>query len=326
MQRLSAPSLRLPSLNSVLTLTACAMVACTAALRTTANAQDRVTGPWILDSSRTIEVWHLGQGLNTETNEYAPVLSQDGLTLFFVSNRPGGKGLYDVWFSTKPAERDAVFSAPATMPEPINSAGNEGAMTLAGDATTFYTTACIRPDGSGDCDIYEGVLDGAKVTRFRNLQEVNSPAWDAQPMISSDGNTLLFVSTRRGARGDAESDIFMATKDADGEWSDPQPLPAPINSPNRDDSPCITLGGGALLFSSNRPGGYGGFDIYIARRKADGTWEAPRNLGPTVNTSFDERFVTATQNGDELYFSSKRTDLGAQGEIDLYGARVLRAK
>jgi outer membrane protein OmpA-like peptidoglycan-associated protein len=151
------------------------------------------------------------------------------------------------------------------------------------------------------------------------MAEINSSYWDSQPSISSDGKTLYFVSNRPGAMGgDEDADIYVSTLGADGRWSAPRNLGAPINTTEKEDSPFIIAGSGALYFSSAGHGGEGGLDFFVAKRQADGTWGEPENLGAPFNTKRDERFITLPAAGDIVYFSSERTDLPNAGKLDIF--------
>ncbi|MDB5035656.1 MAG: Immunogenic 75 kDa protein [Chlorobi bacterium] len=265
------------------------------------------------------KIRNVGFVVNTKELEYAPTITADGRTLYFVSNRAGGVGGHDFWFTTKKERLDSVYSTPVNLGKPVNTELNEGVASIAADGQTIFFTGCNRPDGLGDCDLYEAELDGSEWKNVRNVSEINSPYWDSQPSISSDGKTLYFVSNRPGALGgDGDADIYVSTLGADGRWSAPKNLGEPINTPEREDSPFIIAGSGALYFSSAGHGGEGGLDFFVSKRMPDGTFSKPENLGPPFNTSKDERFITLPAAGDIVYFSSERTDLDNAGKLDLF--------
>lgn len=262
---------------------------------------------------------NLGTIVNTGNLEYAPTITADGKTLYFVSDREGGVGGHDFWITKKTTRTGTEFSPPVNLGAPINTTLNEGVASIAADGQTIYFTGCNRPDGLGDCDLYEAELDGDKWTNVHNIRSVNSPYWDSQPSISSDGKTLYFVSNRPGAMGgEGDRDIYYSTKQGDGTWSAPKNLGAPINTVEREDSPFIIAGSGALYFSSAGHGGFGGLDFFISKRREDGTFAEPENMGEPFNTSKDERFLALPAAGDVIYFSSERTDLPNEGKLDIF--------
>ena len=133
---------------------------------------------------------------------------------------------------------------------------------------------------------------------------VNSPASDGSPNISADGLTLYFDSQRPGGLGGW--DIWVTTRESiDDNWSEPVPLPEPVNSPYADAGPSISPDGSSIYFASDRPGGYGSFDIYVTRRETtEEPWEALANLGPFVNSWAYENHPSISADGLTLYFDS----------------------
>jgi len=268
---------------------------------------------------KDFQIRNVGSVVNAGELEYAPTITADGRTLYFVSNRPGGVGGHDFWITRKEKRLDTVFSVPENLGAPVNTELNEGVASIAADGQTIFFTGCNRSDGLGDCDLYEAELDGGKWINVRNIGEINSAYWDSQPSVSSDGKTLYFVSNRPGATGGlGDRDIYYSTRMGDGRWSAPRNLGPPINTDEREDSPFIIAGGGALYFSSAGHGGFGGLDFFVARHNPDGSFGTVENLGEPFNTSKDERFITLPAAGDVIYFSSERTDLRNFGQLDIF--------
>jgi hypothetical protein len=139
-------------------------------------------------------------------------------------------------------------------------------------------------------------------TRLPNL--INSGAEDYEPRLSADGMTLFFV---RGKAGE-NADIYFTSRSPRG-WGDPHPL-TEVNSEADELGPQPSADGEAIYFYSNRAGGFGGYDLWVLRRGADGDWRAPENLGPTVNSEFNDYGPALTPDGKTLYFSSNRPQPG----------------
>ncbi|MCE2502858.1 MAG: PD40 domain-containing protein [Chlorobi bacterium] len=256
--------------------------------------------------------------VNSYSNDYNPMVTADGRTLYFVSDREHGLGGHDFWVATKEERHDLDFTVPSNLGSSINTPRNEGGATISADGQRMYFTACNRPDGLGECDIYEAHLGDAAWEEIRNIHEINSGYWETQPAISSDGRTLYFVSNRPGATGGYEdTDIYISNKQADGTWSRPKNLGEPINTAKREDSPFIVPGGNALYFSSEGHPGYGGLDFFISHKKDNQTWGRPVNLGNEFNTPDDERFIAVPAAEDVIYFAKSGND----GKLDLYMAR-----
>lgn len=258
-------------------------------------------------------------GLNTPYyDDYNPMITADGRTLYFISNREHGLGGHDFWVAHKKNREDLPFSEPQNLGSGINTSRDEGSASISADGQTMYFTGCHRPDGLGECDIYEARLEEEGWIEVRNLYEINSRYWEAQPTISADGRALYFVSNRPGVMGDHEdADIYVSYKTADGTWSKPENVGSPINTKKREDSPFIAPGGDALYFSSAGHKGMGGLDFYVAHKGENGEWKNPENLGPAFNTPNDERFITLPAAEDVIYFASA----DGKGGLDLFMAR-----
>ncbi|MFN0036647.1 MAG: OmpA family protein [Saprospiraceae bacterium] len=163
-----------------------------------------------------------------------------------------------------------------------------------------------------------GVLASARLEKFSG--NVNTRFNEAAVCLAPDGKTLFFTrnnvgdgSTGRSEEGLLKLNIFSARRNAAGSWSGVTRLP--FNSAEYNTAhPSISPEGARLYFASNRPGGFGGMDLYFSEWK-DGTWGAAINLGPTVNTEGNEIFPFIDPNG-RLYFASNG-HLGLGG-LDLF--------
>jgi hypothetical protein len=109
---------------------------------------------------------------------------------------------------------------------------------------------------------------------------------------------------------------------ANSEWSAPLNLGAPINTAFAEQGPELSIDGLTLYFSSNRPGGSGGFDMWVSRRGcSDCAWEEPFNLGPLINGSGNEGGPSLSNDGHLLFFGSNRLVEGADFLNDIYVSR-----
>lgn len=138
-----------------------------------------------------------------------------------------------------------------------------------------------------------GQPDGA----WRPVDGINSDYNEFSPSVSPDGKFMLFSSPRSGGRGD--NDLWIAYY-SNGRWNRPENLYS-LNSPFHDHEPFITYDGNALLFSSDRDGGYGVGDIYISYRNGN-AWTSPVNLGAPVNTADSEKMPSLSMDNRELFF------------------------
>ncbi len=134
---------------------------------------------------------------------------------------------------------------------------------------------------------------------------------------------ILAASAVGGASRHDES-WWSGHRQAFGPWSRPINLGPIVNTTAHDQAPSISRDGLSLYFASDRPGGAGGFDIWVSQRLAtDLPWEAPMNLGPTVNTPANDNGPSLSPDGRQLFFVSNRP--GGAGLADLYTSRRIRS-
>lgn len=154
---------------------------------------------------------------------------------------------------------------------------------------------------------------------------VNTTLADVTPAISRDGLSLYFSA----GTGPGNFDIYVSRRASlDAAWGPPQNLGMTVNSVDHDVEPVLSIDGHRLYFTSNRDGGLGGEDLYVARRRDqrdDFGWEPPVNLGSGVNTAANE--VSPTFYEDDatgtvaMYFESNRP--GGSGNEDIYASTLL---
>ena len=151
---------------------------------------------------------------------------------------------------------------------------------------------------------YEDIFTSKKVNGSWSFAKnigpiVNNPYHDSNVALSADGNTLFLFKDEGGG------DIFFTERQPGGEFVEPAPLPGFINSSFEEKSISISQDEKTLYFSSNRPGGFGGLDIYRATKDSKGEWTNVKNLGPNINTDLDDDGPFIDYDGVTLYFSSK---------------------
>jgi len=131
------------------------------------------------------------------------------------------------------------------------------------------------------------------------VPQLNSKQFDATIAISPDGQTLfVYRSTEKDS-----GDIYISKLEGD-DWSAPERLTGDINTNYYEGGCSITADGKSLYFTSEKPGGLGGRDIYVAEKQEDGSWRNVKNLGPTINTKYDEDSPFIHPDGVTLFFSS----------------------
>jgi outer membrane protein OmpA-like peptidoglycan-associated protein len=144
---------------------------------------------------------------------------------------------------------------------------------------------------------------------------INTIEYEGFPSISADGKTLYFVGRNETGPRSKElkkkntfcTSVYKSEKAKDGAWGKPELLPYPINQ-DCEKAPRIMADGKTLIFSSNRPGGKGGFDMYQTRLTDLETWEAPVPLS-FVNTELDDQSPSISAQGDLMYYTYNAQDI-----------------
>lgn len=134
---------------------------------------------------------------------------------------------------------------------------------------------------------------------------VNSSSHETATYISIDGQTMIIhkYDHRKGS-------LYISEKNKAGEWSPAVALGSNINTKYRETAGCLSPDGQQFYFISDRKGGYGGLDIYVSQKMADGTWGPAKNLGATINTGFNEETPFIHNNGTLFFCSEGHNSIG----------------
>jgi outer membrane protein OmpA-like peptidoglycan-associated protein/tetratricopeptide (TPR) repeat protein len=266
------------------------------------------------------------EGISTPEDEYLPILSPDNQMALYTrevkvladKNALVQAPRMKETFMFSMQEEDGSFTEGEPMPAPFNISDNEGGATLTADNNTLYYTICKYEKGKNylNCDIWVSENVGGEWTQVRNAgSAINLPgSWESQPTISPDGQTLYFVSDRNGGYG--AYDIWVASRDDKGNWSQPVNAGPMINSAGNEKSPFLHPDGHTLYFSSDGWMGLGGYDIFITHQHENGTWTKPKNIGFPINSVDDEVGFFASTDGNYGYFASNKYN--GKGGWDLY--------
>lgn len=214
---------------------------------------------------------NLGSAINTSSTESSATLSDDGRLLFFYSPRSGGQGGADIYVSHRISTSEAgdVWGEPVNLGPYVNTAANEQAAYYVKEAGNGAAALYFNRNATGGTlDIYKVFLsnDGEPLGPAVAVPELNSPNTDQKVAVRTDGHELLLSSDRPGSFGDA--DLWRFTRQAIHDpWSTPEHIGAPLNTPFQDSQPSLSNDGQTLIFTSNRPGGSGGNDLWMATRR-----------------------------------------------------------
>jgi len=196
----------------------------------------------------------------------------------------------------------------------INTQYPEYVPLIAGDEKNLIFTS-RRPTTTGggkdelDDNFYEDVYISAKENdkwlNPKNIStKINSKHHDACVGISRNGKTLIIYRPDRKAKTEFAGNIYKSEL-VNNEWTSPVKFEEPINSKYWEPSATISSNDSVIIFSSDRPGGFGGLDLYMCKKQGNGKWGDAVNLGSTVNTPEDDDAPFLHSDDKTLYFSSK---------------------
>ncbi len=263
---------------------------------------------------------------NSAEDEYAPLLSAAGDELYFTSNRKYGSGSEKIDPGVQYGERLYVSAMTGTAmsdPRIVNPAGfvpNTGMGAWGSGSAELFLGSSYNSSGPGGTDIVSSTLASGAWTSPLPVPNINSPWWDSQPTISPDGGMLVFVSDRSSdsptpdVHGTRQTDLYFARKNADGSWSQPVMLPAPVNSDANELSPRFTCDGYLYFASLRNPAR--GYDIYRTKLLPDGSWENAEALPEPINSQYNDCFPMISCDKCTFLFSSDRP--GGKGGYDLW--------
>ncbi|HEX2689307.1 MAG TPA: hypothetical protein VHN14_21945 [Kofleriaceae bacterium] len=243
--------------------------------------------------------------LNTPSDDERADLSSDELAIYFSSTRPGGVGGFDIYKATRASSTEPFGTA--TLVTGMNTTADERGPRMTADGLSLF--AYSRPTSTSPQHITLATRTGNTLP-FGGLQviaQVDGTTDDVDPYILQNGNVLYFTSNRAGNYG-----LYRSSKIA-GAFSTPtQVSGVNLDLPGIENSPVVTPDELTLYWSSDRPGGSGGLDIYVATRPttADG-FGAPVAL-TNLNTASLDTPTWISPDGCVLYFSRAEANVGFQ--------------
>lgn len=204
---------------------------------------------------------------------------------------------------------------PINLGDSINSTHDEYLPALtADDETIIYT----RKDEAGE-DFYASskLADGSWAKAQALPPPLKTTLNEGAHCLTADGKTIVFTACyRNDSRGGC--DLYLSQLTPEG-WSVPVNLGDQINTKHWETQPSLSYDGQTLYFVSNRPGGFGGSDIWMSKRLASGEWGLPENMGPYINSRKDEISPFIHYDDQTLYFASE--GMAGMGKLDIYLSR-----
>ncbi|MBS1555851.1 MAG: OmpA family protein [Bacteroidetes bacterium] len=277
-------------------------------------------GKEFLANPKPFAIVNIGREINSEYEDYAPVLNADETEIIFTTRRRDGNTYENVADDNKPYEdifstvrNGETWKRAVNIGPNINTKFNDSNLSFSPDGKLLFV---YKDEGNGDIYFTERQKDGTWGELEALPGIINSSYRESSVSITADGELLYFASERPGGYGG--SDIYVCSKDSKGEWSKVKNLGATINTEFDEDGPFIDYSQKTLYFSSQGRKGMGGFDIFKSNLlNADkNEWSEPENMGYPINSPDDDIYFSGTKDGKHWYYSSVRED--GMGYSDIY--------
>jgi tetratricopeptide (TPR) repeat protein len=276
-----------------------------------------------------IEVVHLGENVNTVYSDFAPLRFAD--KLYFTS-------AYLADTAAAPVNRiyAAIQDDPARLiaENTDDPALHSSHISLTADGKRMYYTVCSDKPYLHEyrCELYyrDRNYEGSWGTPRQLPRHINLDSFTAtQPAAGYDKylnkNVLFFASDRPGGKGNL--DLWCTVIEKDGTFG--KPFPLPFNTTQDDITPFFHQPSQTLFFSSGGLENMGGYDIFHSEKTGPNTWAEPSNMGPPLNSSYDDLYYTFHSGTKKGYFASNRPGSRCADPAsgckcnDIYEAKIL---
>jgi hypothetical protein len=274
-------------------------------------------------SSEWSEPVNLGPLVNTGFVDANASLSADDHILYFVSNRPGGFGVNDIWMSQRECLQ-CPWQEPVNLGAPINSDVAEAAPSASEDGKLLFFFSA-RAGGFGGADIYvshristgaDGDVWGPPVNLGPDVNTAG--AEQGSYYVREGGEPHAFLYFNRAPTAGGNLDVYRVALSNDGEALGPAVVVPELNDATGvDQKVAVRADGHELFLSSIRTGGFGNFDIWrFTRQSAQDPWSSPEHLDAPINTPDVDSQPSLSRDGRTLIFTSIRP--GGLGLQDLW--------
>ena len=265
---------------------------------------------------------NIGSAVNSEFDDYSPVLSPDGRTMYFTSRRPLGRNprtdrndhkyFENIFETHKVGEQ---WTTAELLEGKVNSRTHEATAGILPDGKMLYV---YRGDKGGD--LFESYFEKDRWGKPRKLPRAlrSRGTQETSIVFTSDGNRAYFISDRPDGFGG--KDIWTSGRNDRGRWSEPVNLGSTVNTEYDEESLYLAPDDVTLYFSSQGHNSMGGFDIFRTVF-SNGRWTRPENLGYPVNSPADDLFFVMGPDEKTAWFSTMRID--NYGGSDIYQVTFL---
>lgn len=260
---------------------------------------------------------------NSDVDDSSPLLYNDGIV--FSSDRKSGMNLLkqkDGWTGRdhlriyySPKKEDGSYDKPSSFSRKLNELNKHcGPVSINNNQQeVIFTRTSVYP---GRGNVYNMQLYSAESENGRRWRKVKLLSFCKvehnymHPALSPDGKFLYFISDRPG--GEGGTDLFVSERRGD-KWGRPQNLGSIVNTSGNEGFPFVGADGKLYFCSKGHPS-FGGFDIFFTEQNEQGIWQTPINVGPPINSSYDDISIFVEENGQQGLFASSRNG----GDDDIF--------
>ena len=272
---------------------------------------------------------NLGRGVNSEYLELNPVIAPDGKTLYFgrknhpnnnfgTNGSPTIAGSQDIWYSIK--KDNGEWGQAIRMNNTLNRDQYNTILSISPDGQTILLKGSYI---NGKYDSRGFSISNKTKNGWEIPEKIDIPSYQKMSkglneyaFMSNDGQKIILAFSEK--KKSDRDDLYISFLGKNGKWSKPQNLGNKINTEYSETTPFLAADGRTLYFSSDRTGGIGSQDIYMARRlgRDDWTnWSEPVNLGKPINTEKYDAYFSLSAEGNYAYFLSEEN---AYGKKDIF--------
>lgn len=259
------------------------------------------------DAPKEVKKYNLGKGINSRHQEFAPVVSSDGNTLYFTRNYVslfGKQKDQDVWFSQ--LDENDQWTKARNIGLPINTKDKNAIFAISTDGNEVLLMNKYHKNGRLSAGISRSFKNGdtwsfpeeVKIDNYYN----QSP--NAEFTISTDGKVMVMSIQRKNTVG--KRDLYVSFKKGSNTWTEPKSMGTNINSIEHEMTPFIAADTKTLYFSTRGFPGFGDNDMFKSHRLDDTwtSWSEPENLGESINTPYWDGYFTMPASGEFAYICS----------------------
>ena len=275
------------------------------------------------DAPKEVYRENLGKGVNSRHQEFAPIISRDGKTLFYTRNYLNFFGKQkkdiletdqDIWYSE--LDRNGQWSKAKNIGSPINDKQRNAIFAISSDGKEIFLLNIYNKNGNHSPGISHSIKskNGWSYPETIIIEKYYNDSPYCDYSISPDGNVMIMSIKKKSSIG--LNDLYVSLKKGKNIWSEPMNIGRQINTAESEVAPFIASDGKTLYFSTSGHPGFGENDIFKTTR-LDDTWQSwtePENLGSAINTPNWDAYFTIPASGDYAFICS----VNASKKEDIY--------